>query len=150
MTEEKLEFDESLLGKEVDAGSFDVTREQILNLCRVVGETNPLFTDEAEAQRRGYKALVAPPTITNLLIRSFNRPEVKVNFGNLRLHAGQAIECLVPICAGDRLNGHTSLKDVYTKTGRTGTMAFIVWETRFTNQDDIDVARVRESFMVRK
>ena len=150
MVEEKLEFDESLLGQEVDAGSFEVTREQILALCKVVGETNPLFTDEEEARRRGYRGLLAPPTITNLLIRAFNRPDVKVNFGSLRLHAGQAIEPLAPICAGDHLTGRTSLKDVYTKTGRTGTMAFIVWETRFANQENTDVARVRESFMVRR
>ena len=62
------------------------------------------------------------------------------------MHAGQRVQALAPICAGDQLNASSHLKDVYAKTGRTGTMVFVVWETTFTNQDGKVVAEVEESF----
>ena len=36
--------------------------------------------------------------------------------------------------------------ELYAKTGRTGTMVFVVWETTFSNQDGTVVAEVEESF----
>ena len=65
------------------------------------------------------------------------------------MHAGEVIENLVPVYAGDVLTAKTALKDVYAKTGRTGTMVFVVWKTSFTNQRGEKVADVQESFMRR-
>ncbi|MCS7207583.1 MAG: MaoC family dehydratase N-terminal domain-containing protein [Dehalococcoidia bacterium] len=145
----QVDFDRSLLGKPLPAGTFPVTAEGILAFCRAVGETNPLSTDEAYARRQGLPGLLAPPTYPNLFIRHLGRPEVVAVPLRQRLHAGQAVEPLRPIYAGDTLTATTRLKDVYTKTGRTGSMVFIVWETTFTNQRGEEVARVRESFMAR-
>jgi hypothetical protein len=54
------------------------------------------------------------------------------------------------IIAGDSLSASTFLKEVYPKTGRTGTMVFMVWETVFTNQKGERVADVQESFAARE
>jgi acyl dehydratase len=150
MVEQDLEFDRSLLGQQFPAGSFEVTETMIRDYAVAVGETDPIHSDEAEAKRQGFRGLVAPPTIVNLLIRGFGRPKVNLSYTGLGAHAGQSLQPLAPICAGDRLEASTLLKDVYTKTGRTGTMAFVVWETGFTNQDGVVVARAQESFMTRK
>lgn len=149
MTIPHLEYNRSLLGKPIPAGTFTVSKEGILAFCLAVGESNPLYTDEDFARRQGHPALVAPPTYPNLFIRHLGRPEVISAPLRQRMHAGQAVEPIRPIYAGDTLTATTRLKDVYTKTGRTGTMAFIVWETTFTNQRGEGVARVRESFMAR-
>ncbi|MBM3946090.1 MAG: MaoC family dehydratase [SAR202 cluster bacterium] len=93
--------------------------------------------------------MVAPPTMCNIFIRGLNRPDVKLQGARQRMHGGQTVESVAPICAGDRLSAVSRLKDVYTKTGRTGTMAFIVWETEFSNQQGARVAFGRESFMAR-
>jgi peptidyl-tRNA hydrolase len=42
------------------------------------------------------------------------------------------------------------LKDVYAKTGRSGTMVFMVWETTFRNQKGDVVADVQESYAARE
>lgn len=149
MTTPQLDFNRALLGKPLPAGTFTVTKEGILAFCRAVGETNPLYTDEEAAHHHGHPTLMAPPTYPNLFIRHLGRPEVIAVPLRQRMHAGQAVEPLHPIYAGDTLTATTRLKDVYTKTGRTGTMAFIVWETSFVNQSGKEVARVRESFMAR-
>jgi acyl dehydratase len=52
--------------------------------------------------------------------------------------------------AGDRLTASSHLKDVYTKTGRSGTMVHVVWETTFSNQDGVVVADVQRSQVVRE
>ena len=48
------------------------------------------------------------------------------------------------------MNASTKLHNVYSKTGRSGKMVFVVWQTTFKNQDDVVVAFVNESFVRRK
>ncbi len=148
-TERKLEFNRALLGVEAESGRFPVTEGTIHDFCGMVEETNPLYRDLEEARRRGYRGLVAPPTMVNLYVRRLIKPDAKLSFKGTRLHAGQTLAVHQPICAGDVLTAYTQLAEVYAKTGRTGTMAFMVWETRFVNQEEVTVASVRESFMSR-
>lgn len=150
MTTRELDFDRSLLGVEYAAGSFQVEREAILAYCRAVGETAPIHTDEAAARAAGHPALVAPPVFCTLFVRGFSRPDIKLSFGRAQFHAGETIENLAPIYAGDTLTATTRLKEVYTKTGRSGAMAFVVWETSFTNQHGHQVTAVQESFARRE
>ncbi|MBI4336571.1 MAG: MaoC family dehydratase N-terminal domain-containing protein [Chloroflexi bacterium] len=150
MAQPTVEFDRSLLGKDFPAGSFTITKEQVLAYCRIIGETNPLYLDEQEARRRGHPALLAPPLMCPLFARDLDRPQVKLNFGRMRMHAGQALESFHPIYAGDTITASVHLADVYTKTGRSGTMVFIVWETVFVNQQGERVAVSRDSHMVRE
>jgi acyl dehydratase len=68
----------------------------------------------------------------------------------MRFHAGQRVQPRAPIVAGDSLTASSHLKDVYAKTGRSGTMVFIVWETTLRNQKGEVVADVQESFAARE
>ena len=150
MSSQDIQFDHSLLGKEMAAGPFEVTKEAILGFCKAVGETNPASLDEAAARRAGYRGLLAPPTLCTAFIRLVVRPDIRLRWGRSRFHAGQVVEPLAPICAGDSLTAFSRLKDVYSKTGRSGTMVYIVWETDFSNQRGEKVAAVQESFAVRE
>lgn len=136
----QIEFDRSLLGKDIPAGDFTVVRQQIQEFCAAVGEANPKYVHGDEA----------PPTFCNVLVRQgFTRPDIKLKFGTTGIHGGQAVDPIKPIKAGDHLNSRTHLKEVYAKTGRTGTMVFVVWETVFANDRGEDVARFRESYINR-
>ncbi len=77
------------------------------------------------------------------------RPDIKLTFGDVGLFASQAIENVAPIRPGDTLEAKTYLKEVYEKTGRSGKMVFVVWETSFTNQDGNTTVLVRDSFVRR-
>lgn len=149
MVEPQIEFDRSLLEKELPAGTFEVSKGLILSFCRAVGETNPIFTDEQVARQQGHPGLVAPPTLLNLFVRQMGRPDPGLKRAQTQMHAGQALEVLRPVFAGDKLEARTKLKEVYAKTGRTGTMVFVVWEVSFANQRGEPVALIRESFMRR-
>ena len=148
----ELDYDRSLLGKEHRAGPFEVTRELIRNYCSAIGETNPLYTDQEAARKAGLgeNTVLAPPALCTIFIREVTIPDIKLKFGKVRFHAGQMLEPLAPILAGDSLIASSYLKEVYPKTGRSGTMVFIVWETIFTNQRGEKVAAVQESFATRE
>ena len=146
----ELEFDRNLLGVNHSAGTFYVTHEAILGYCQSIGETASIHTNEAAAKAAGHPALMAPPAFCSVFVRGLDRPDIKLNFGQTGFHAGEAIDILSPIYSGDTLVANTSLKEVYTKTGRSGTMVFIVWETFFTNQHGLVVTAIRESHVRRE
>jgi acyl dehydratase len=148
-TDEDIKYDRSLLGVEHPIGTFHVTKEMIVDFAESVGETNPLFTDEARARESEYCSLIAPPTLCNIFINGVTRPDIKLEFGDLGFFAGQAIESLAPIRPGDTLEAKTKLKEVYAKTGRSGKMVFAVWESSFDNQNGETVALIQESFVRR-
>lgn len=145
-----LEFDRSLLGKKHEAGPFAVTAELIRDFCNGIGETNPIYIDENAAREVGFPSVLAPPTFCTVFIRRVTIPDIRLKFGKMQVHAGQVVEPLAPIVAGDSLRAVSYLKEVYPKTGRSGTMVFIVWETFFTNQKGQRVAAVQESYAVRE
>ena len=146
----ELHYDRSLYGKEHVAGPFEVTKELIRDFTQSVGESEPVFVDEAAALAAGYRGLVAPPTFCTVLVNRVSLPDIKLQFGRMQIHAGQRVQPKTPLVGGDKVTASSHLKDVYAKTGRTGTMVFIVWETTFRNQDGEVVADVQESFARRE
>ena len=147
--DEDIKYDRSLLGVEHPIGQFQVTKEMIVRFAESTGETNPVYLDEEKAKETEYGGLIAPPTFCNVFVNGISRPDIKLEFGDLGLFAGQSIECLTPVRPDDTLEATTKLKEVYAKTGRSGKMVFAVWETSFTNQNDETVALVQESFVRR-
>jgi acyl dehydratase len=147
--ESKLQYDESVVGVEVEVGRMTVSKEQILAYCAAIGETNPLYTDEAAARAGPHGALVAPPTFYTVF-RLGEGPDPKVQFGNSRFNAGQHCEFKAPIRAGDTITVKTKVHEIYEKTGRSGHMAFLVRRNTYSNQDDQTVAIVDVSTVFRE
>jgi acyl dehydratase len=142
----ELEYDRSLYGKEYETGPFEVTRDLVLAFNQSIGETGAVFNDDAA----GYGGVVAPPTLCSLFVHGVELPDINLKFGRTRFHAGQRVQPRMPVVAGDSLSAFSHLKEVYPKTGRSGTMVFIVWETTFRNQSGDVVADVQESYAVRE
>ena len=148
-TNEEIRFNKGLLGVDHDAGVFEVTREKMVGFALATGETDAVYLDDERAAESEYGGIVAAPTFCNVFAGSVERPDIGLEFGDLQFHAGQAIENQSPVRPGDSLTAKTRLKEVYSKTGRSGKMVFEVWETTFTNQRGETAATVRESFVHR-
>jgi len=110
-----LTYDESVIGQEVEVGSFEVTAEQIKAYCEAIGETSPLYTDEAIANEGPHGGIIAPPGLV-LTISLQGGPNANVKFGNTAFHGGERIEPLGVIRPGDRLTAKQQVKEVYEKT----------------------------------
>ncbi len=149
-TEERpFTFDESVMGVVGDAGTIEVTREMIARYCDIMGETNPLWTDETWAAGGPYGGLIAPPGfVTALPARSVLNPKVK--FGNSTFLGGRRVEAFAPVRPGDTLALREEIRDVYAKTGRTGTMVFAIRRISYVNQVGVTVATCDTSMLYRQ
>ena len=146
----ELRYDQTLHGKEHRAGPFEITADMIAAVNASLGEQGAAFSSDADAREQGFRGMIAPPTLCSIFVREVQLPDVGLDFGRTQMHAGQRVQPIAPIYAGDRLTASSHLKDVYAKTGRSGTMVFVVWETTFHNQDGDVVAEVQESFARRE
>ncbi|MDP6101937.1 MAG: MaoC family dehydratase N-terminal domain-containing protein [Dehalococcoidia bacterium] len=128
-----IDFDRSVIGIDVDVGTHEVSKEQMVAYAKAVGEINPLYLDEEAAKAGPYGTIIAPPLFYNMLsLQPGLDPRVK--FGTSGFDAGQHAEFFEPIRAGDTISAKTQVADVYAKTGRTGTMVFTIRRTTYTNQ----------------
>lgn len=148
-TQSKLEYDESVIGVEQEVGSFDVTAEQIASYCEAVGEVSPLYTNERAAKAGPYGGIIAPPGLVHSVTLG-RGPDAKVTFGNTGFHAGERLEAIAPMRPGDHITATTHVKEVYEKTGRTGSMVFEVTRTVFRNQHGEAVVATEKSLVRRE
>jgi acyl dehydratase/predicted metal-dependent phosphoesterase TrpH len=145
-----LEFDRSVVGREVHVGTLEVTAESVRHYCDALEETNPLYTDEQFATEQGpYKGLIAPPGILQTA-RLQSPPDPQVKFGDQAFMAGTRQEFFFPIRPGDVIDAYGQVKEVYEKTGRSGRMVFVVRSTRYVNQHGENVAITENSMVLRQ
>ena len=126
-----------------------VTAERIASFCAAVGETNPLYVDEAAAARGPYGGIIAPPAFVagfRYGDEVFERIPV---FRRGGLMAGIDFELEQPLRPGDSIRLSSVVKEIYEKTGRTGTMVFAVVRSTLTNQNGEVVARIDHRMMNR-
>lgn len=130
-----IDFDRSVIGVNVEVGTHEVSKEQMIAYAKAVGETDPLYLDEKAAKAGPYGIIIAPPLFYNMLSLQPGL-DPKVKFGTSGFDAGQHAEFFEPMRAGDTISAKTQVADVYAKTGRTGTMVFTVRRTTYINQKD--------------
>jgi acyl dehydratase len=71
-----------------------------------------------------------------------------MGFNGTGINAGYACTFYRVVYPGDTLIYSTCLVDMYEKTGRSGTMRFVVRETTVTNQHGEAVAVLRNPFIL--
>jgi acyl dehydratase len=144
-----LEYDTSWIGKEFDRYTYTVTKEEIVAFAQSIGETNPLYTDEAYARTTPYGSLIAPPTFSAVFRSRAMLPNLRLSYGKRGFDGGKECRFFAPVRPGDTITGVDRIAEVYEKTGRSGTMIFIVRESELTNQHGDKVAVIRQS-MIRR
>ncbi len=146
-----LEFDQSLIGRVFEVTDpVSVTPEKIARFCAAIGETNPLYTDAEAAKKGPYGGLVAPPSFAVMFRNGRNFFEHVPRFGRRGFDAGKDAEFVAPIRPGDSITLTSHVKEVYEKTGRTGSMVFVVIRSTLKNQRDEVVAHIDHRFMNRQ
>ena len=144
-----LTYDTSWIGKEFDRYRYAVTAEEIIDFAHSVGETNPLFTDPDYARSTPYGSLIAPPTFCVVFRSRAHLPNLKLSYGKRGYDGGKECHLFHPIRPGDTITGVDRIAEVYEKTGRSGSMIFIIRESELTNQHGETVAIVRQSLIRR-
>ena len=134
----------SVPGFEVSAG---VAR--LREFADAIGETRPLYLDEAAARQAGYRSLPLPPTFLFGLCLEAGEPFpwfAEVGFDLPRvLHAEQTFTYHRPACAGETLTVQARTTDVFERHG--GILRFAVRETRISDAAGLPVADLRSVFV---
>lgn len=137
-------IDKKHIGRTI--GTFKATAEagQLRFFAKAVGETNPIYFDEAAARDAGHPGLPLPPTF--LFSLEFQMPsnawrdELGIVPSRI-LHGEESFTHHRMAYAGDTLQFEVRIADIYDKKG--GALDFVVRETRVTNQRDEHVADLR-------
>lgn len=140
-----LDLDRSIIGEEFDRTTYDpLTAEELIAFATALGETDPRYTQAGPD-------LVAHPTFAvRFKGKKFfpdNLPE-SLRF-RMSFDAGKDLDVGVPVRPGDAITIVSTLHDVYEKTGRTGTMIFVVVRFTLINQRGEQVAVVDNRLMYR-
>ena len=140
-------WDRDLVGSVYCRTEQPVTRQALLDYASILGSTEPVHVDAEAARAQGYRDIIALPTfVTWHGAGPIAPPEMAIR--GIGINAGYDCTFDGPVYPGDTLTYTTRLADLYEKTGRSGTMRFVVRETTVTNQDGETVAVLRNSFIL--
>ena len=117
----------------VDGPPISATVEpgHLARFVEAIGDANPRWREEA------------PPTyLVALAPVSLHLAEAE-EYGKGWLNGGNRFEYFEPVRAGDRITATGRVADVYEKSGSSGSLLFIVFETDYVNQYGRTVARLR-------
>ena len=124
-------IDSALVGRVFDETEFGpIAEQEIIDFNRALGETAPCYAQPGP-ELRGH------PTFC---VKFRGRKGFPDDFpahllGRMSFDAGKDLELGQPIRPGDHVRVATSVHEIYEKTGRTGTMTFVVVRFTMTNQN---------------
>ena len=131
------------VGQEFETATFEIDEGRLLDWAIACGETDPRFVDRDHPDFQAHPNFTACLSTGRMLPEDF--PKIGSGFG---IDGGKTVEIHGPVRAGDTLTARASIHDVYDKTGRSGTMVFVIHRMDFTNQEGVAVATV-DSKMIR-
>ena len=145
-----VDYDPALIGRVFEVTDpVSVSAEAIGKYCAAIGETNLLYTEEAAAKQGPYGAIVAPPSFAVTFRNGRHFFTHVPRFGSAGFDAGKDVKFVAPIRAGDQITLSSHVKEIYEKTGRSGSMWFVVFRQHLVNQNGEIVANVDSRMMQR-
>ena len=145
-TQGEINFDKSVLGKEIDVGSHYVSESELIAYAKSLGETNPLYIDSAFANDGPHKSIIATPGYyTAIPLKPSLDPKIEFSTNAFSYMAGQNVIYKKHIMAGDTIYARSQVTNVYTKTGRSGSLIFVERKTTYLNQHNDTVLIVESS-----
>ncbi len=127
-----------------DERTYQVDPEACVDYAIACGEQAPRYTDSADAEFQ------APPTFPTSFNAGKRLPDGFPRLPGLGMDAGKAVTAMAPIRPGISLTGRKHLHDVYTKTGRSGRMVFMVIRLELFDPEGTQVAAADTSIVIRE
>jgi acyl dehydratase len=144
-------IDRSFIGRQSDPRVVKVDPARVAFFARVVGETNPVYCDEAAAKAHGHPSLMVPPTFLVCLgtdpADQFKLLDaLGVDIRQI-LHGEQEFQYFEPCFAGETLSFQGRVAGVESKKG--GELELLYLETDVRGSAGQLAARMRATLVVR-
>ena len=117
------------VGVEFDWTTFEMSAENMVAWAKACGETDPRFIDPSHHDFQAHPGFTIHCMSGRVFPKEF--PQIGGGFG---IDGGKRVEVHAPIRSGDTLTATTTIADIFEKTGRSGTMIFIVQRMEFRNE----------------
>lgn len=134
---------EKFLNQDFDERKFNIEAATTMAYARLSGETAPRFLDTS------HKDFQAPATYLACLTGGRTMPPDFPRIG-IGMDGGKAVEVFRPLRTGITVTGRQHLHDIYSKTGRSGRMVFIVSRTEFYDPDGHHIANSDSRLVMRE
>lgn len=133
-----------MIGKEGEPAVVEIEKGLVRKFAEAIGDPNPLWGDEQWAKKSRYQGIVAPPEIfcSSMFSGGATRPDIPLPYKRI-LDGGGEWEFFLPLKPGEVITSVTRFADVFEREGKTGKMAFLVFETLHRNQKGEIVAKSR-------
>lgn len=143
-------IDRAIIGREWPPFEVEIEKGRLTLLAKAIGETRPIYTDEAAARAAGYRSIVAPPTFAFCLqadspVGSGYLTDVGIPITDV-LHGEQSYTFHDVMCAGDRVRVTRRVVDVYDKKG--GALEFVAFESEVRLVDSGALVAVGRQVMI--
>jgi acyl dehydratase len=119
------------IGKDGASTEATVEAGHLRRFAEAIGDPNPRWAKEA------------PPTFLVALAPASMHLAEAEEYGKGWLNGGNRFEYFEPVRVGDRITATGRVADVYEKTGSSGSLLFIIFETDYVNQHGKLVAKLR-------
>jgi acyl dehydratase len=139
-------------------------RREFQRFALAVGDTNPLYFDEAAARAAGYDRLVVPPLfLTSVMGWGAGPGETELREDGLAesdsflipvrgmraMGGGQQVEWHAPVLEGVQVTLRRELADVRWRQGRSGPMVLFTVVRRYLDEHGSLLVTCRETFIGR-
>ena len=140
-----------LIGKSYKTISLVIKEEDVVSFSEATKQEDEIFFNKIVAQNEGFSNIVCPPTYLisigmkkNILNKCLE--DLGIGLEKI-LHAGQEFNYSDLVFVQDRISMKTILKDAYEKN--EGKLMFFVYESRFYNQNKVEVCVMNNTLLVR-
>ena len=142
---------EKLIGKSYSTISMVIKEEDVISFSEATKQEDEIFFNKIVAQNKGFPNVVCPPTyLISIGMKKNILKECLEDLGigiEKILHAGQEFNYSDLVFVQDKISMETIFKNAYEKN--EGKLMFYVYESKFYNQNKVEVCVMKNTLLVR-
>ena len=140
-----------LIGKSYKTISIVIKEEDVVSFSKATMQEDEIFLNKVVARNEGFPNIVCPPTYLisiGMKMNILNECLEGLGMGLEKiLHAGQEFNYSDLVFVQDKISMETIFKNAYKKNG--GSLMFFVYESKFYNQNEVEVCVMNNTLLVR-
>ena len=140
-----------LIGKSYRTISLVIKEEDVVYFSEATKQEDEIFFNKIVAQNKGFPNIVCPPTyLISIGMKKNILNECLEDLGiglEKILHAGQEFNYSDLVFVQDKLSMETIFKNAYEKD--EGKLMFFVYESKFYNQNEVEVCVMNNTLLMR-
>ena len=140
-----------LIGTSYKTISMVIKEEDVISFSKATKQEDEIFSNKIVAQNEGFPNIVCPPTyLISIGMRMNILNECLEDLGirlEKILHAGQEFNYSDLVFVQDKISMETIFKNAYEKN--EGSLMFFVYESKFYNQNEVEVCVMNNTLLVR-